>query len=526
MLGNLTKIDKAKHDNSNKIENEPILSSLKVNLENLRKILNNSNDIVFREFCFGQNRQESGALIYISGMVDNDTIHKAILKPLMYDSLLLSQDTLLNLNNIDIIIKNILTVSNMIKISLLNDLLNYVFAGSAVLLVNGTNEALVINIKKLKSRDVEEPPTESVVRGPRDGFTEDISTNIALLRRKIKDSELCLETLKIGDKTKTDVCIAYEKNIADPKLIDEIRTRLQRIHIDGIFESGNIEQLIEDAPLSIFSTVNNTEKPDRVAAKILEGRAAIFVDGTPFVLTVPMLFIESFQSTEDYYSRTIYSSFIRLLRFIAFIISVLTPSAYVAFTVFHQELIPTQLLISIEAGHKLVPFPAFWEAALVLFLFDILREAGLRLPKPIGSAVSIVGALVIGQSSVSAGLISPIMVIVVATTAISSFVVPSQNDAITLLRYIYLILAALSGGFGLLLGILINLIYLASLRSFGVPYFWPISPLSFRSLKDTFIRMPIWMMDTRPTILASENSNRQSSNLKPSFKNKKKNDDK
>jgi spore germination protein KA len=288
-------------------------------------------------------------------------------------------------------------------------------------------------------------------------------------------------------------------------------------------ESGYIEQFIEDAPYSIFSTVSNSEKPDKVAAKILEGCAAILVDGTPFALVAPMLFLSGFQSSEDYYSRPFFTSFIRTIRFLSFIISILAPATYVALTVFHQELIPTQLLISIAAGREKVPFPAVLEAFLMLIIFDILREAGLRLPRPIGQTVSIVGAIVLGQAAVEAGLISPIMVIVVATTAIASFVVPPQADAGTILRYLYLILAGVGGGFGIIMGLLITLLHLSSLRSFGTPYLWPIAPVNFSSLKDVFIRMPLWKLLTRPKaiIWSDDASYRQSPDLRPSPEQKK-----
>lgn len=292
--------------------------------------------------------------------------------------------------------------------------------------------------------------------------------------------------------------IVYIKSIVNPKLIEEIRKRLSRIKIDAILESGYIEQFIEDDPNSIFPTISNSERPDKVASKILEGRAAILVDGTPFALVVPMVFIESFQSSEDYYARPFLASIMRRIRFLSYIISTLGPAIYVALTVYHQELIPTQLLISIAEGRERVPFPAILEAFLMIFTFDILREAGVRLPKPVGQTVGIVGALVLGQASVEAGLISPIMVIVVSSTAIASFAVPAQTDSGTVLRYIYLVLAGLAGGFGVIIGLLLTLIHLASLRSFGVPYLWPIAPLNLSGLKDVFIRMPLWSMSKRP----------------------------
>ena len=242
------------------------------------------------------------------------------------------------------------------------------------------------------------------------------------------------------------------------------------------------------------------------------------IDGTPFALIVPMVFIESFQSLEDYYARPFLASVMRIIRFLSYIVSTLGPAIYVALTVFHQELIPTQLLISIAEGRKRVPFPAILEALLMLFTFDILREAGVRLPKTVGQTVGIVGAIVLGQASVEAGLISPIMVIVVSSTAIASFVVPAQTGSATILRYIYLALAGLAGGFGVIMGLLVTLLHLASLRSFGVPYLWPIAPLNFSGLKDAFIKMPLWTMSKRPKAIvwSDFDSYRQSPDLMPS----------
>lgn len=508
-------------DRSSSLNNDSkarVLPDLKDNLEVIRGILCTSSDIVIHEFSFGHDRQFKGALVYVDSLVNKDELHVNILKPLMYDALLLKDNGNMDFSNIDTIQRDLIFIMDNKKISLISELIDSVLTGSAVLLVNGSENALMINSKKWETRGIQEPETESVVRGPREGFNENVSVSLALLRRKIKDPNLCMEGLKIGDKSKTQIYIVYLKNIVNPKLIDEIRVRLQRIKIDAILESGYIEQFIEDAPYSIFSTVSNSEKPDKVAAKILEGQAAILVDGTPFVLLVPMLFFSSFQSSEDYYSRPFFSSIVRVIRFLAYTVSILAPATYVALTVFHQELIPTQLLISIAAGREKVPFPAVLEAFLMLITFDILREAGVRLPRPVGQTVSIVGAIVLGQAAVEAGLISPIMVIVVALTAIASFVVPPQADSGTVLRYLYLSLAGMGGGFAIIMGILVTLLHLASLRSFGTPYLWPIAPLDFSSAKDIFIRMPLWTLTRRPgAIVWSGNSSyKQNTGLMPS----------
>ncbi len=336
-----------------------------------------------------------------------------------------------------------------------------------------------------------------------------------MLRRRIKSPDFVLESMTLGDRTRTENCIAYLDGVADPGLIEEIRKRLNRIHTGSILESGYIEQFIEDAPYSIFSTVGNSEKPDKVAAKLLEGRAAILVDGSPFVLTVPMLFVESFQASEDYYSRFYIASLVRLTRYTAFFLSILAPALYVALTTFHQELIPTPLLLTMAAAREGIPFPAVLEAGIMIVAFEILREAGLRLPRPVGQAISIVGALVIGESAVSAGLIGAPMVIVVSITAVSSFVVPPQADAGAVMRYVLLGLAGAMGGFGIAIGLFTIFIHLASLRSFGTPYLSPLAPFEAQGMKDALIRAPLWTMHKRPKDIGGQNPVRQGNTLKP-----------
>lgn len=483
------------------------------NLDTLSNVLGSSKDLIMRKFNFGCNKQTSGALVYISGLVNVNIINNNIMKPLMYDTCLISNKENSDMSSIDIIQENLLSVSNVQKITSLDDLLRSLLSGSTILLVSGSKEALRIDVQKWECRNIETPETENVVRGPREGFTETLSINTTLLRRKIRHPDLRFETFTIGEKTGTDVCIAYIRGIANPKLILEIKKRLNSVQTDAILESGYIEAFIEDAPYSIFPTVGNSEKPDNVAAKILEGRAAIFVDGTPFVLTAPLLFIENFQSSEDYYSRPFFASTIRIIRFAAYFITILAPAVYVALTTFHQELIPTLLLFTMTAGHEGVPFPAVVEAAIMIITFEILREAGVRLPRPVGSAISIVGALVIGESAVSAGLITPFMIIVVAFTAICSFIVPAQTDSASILRYFLLILSGFMGGFGIFMGMLVILIHLASLRSFGIPYFSPIAPYISKDIKDSFIRQPLRKMITRPKLINQHNSKRQQVNL-------------
>ncbi|AHF06470.1 spore germination protein [Desulfitobacterium metallireducens] len=496
---------------------------LEKNLDTLKGIIGASSDIVIRKFAFGYKRQIQAAIIFIDGLTDKALINENIMKPLMYDIRFIYKEETSEINNISYIKSTLLSVVEVEETASINEAVDSFLSGDTLLLIDGSKETLIIHLRGWKTRGLEEPKTESAVRGPREGFTESLSTNTALLRRKIKNPDFMLEKTKLGARTKTEVCIAYIQGLANPQLIEEIRRRLKRINTDAILESGYIEQFIEDAPFSIFPTVSNSEKPDKVAAKLLEGRAAILVDGTPFVLTVPMLFIESFQTAEDYYSRPFFASIIRILRFVSYSISILAPALYVALTTFHQELIPTSLLLTMAATHEGVPFPSILEAGLMMIAFEILREAGVRLPRPVGQAVSIVGALVIGQSAVSAGLIGAPMVIVVAITAVSSFVVPPQTDSGAVIRFILLILAGFMGGFGIAMGLLAIFIHMASLRSFGTPYLSPLAPLSPSDLKDTFVRAPIWTMLKRPKDIAWHDPERQKFRLKPNPPQERKN---
>lgn len=504
--------------NNNQIkENElyrlKLSANLSQNLNSLKKVLGSSEDVITRQFVFGGEGQISAALVYLDGMIDKATINESIMRPLMYDSRSIRWEN--PSVNSEYIRRTMLSVGEVKQVATICEVVDSCLSGDTVMLMDGSRNALAIGTKGWENRGVVEPETETIVRGPREGFTENLRANTTLLRRKIKSPDFTIETMTIGRRTKTSVCLAYLKGVAQPELIEEAQRRLQRIETDAILESGYIEEFIEDSPYSLFSTIANSERPDTVAAKILEGRAAVLVDGTPFALIFPMVFIEGFQSPEDYYSRPYYASLVRLIRFTAFMLSILAPAIYVAITTFHQELIPTPLLFTVASAEEGVPFPAVIEVLVMGVIFEILREAGIRLPRPVGQAISIVGALVLGESAVSAGIIGEPVVIVIAVTAVSSFVVPAQTDSGALLRFLYVLLAGVMGGLGIVAGILGTLIHLASLRSFGTPYLSPLAPLNSEALKDVFVRVPIWAMLERPRTIARHNLKRQKKGLKP-----------
>ncbi|HFK1514225.1 TPA: spore germination protein, partial [Bacillus paranthracis] len=421
--------------------------SVCANEEVLRQVFENCSDIVFRPLLI--NSQTKILFIYIDGLVDIKIVEQVVFKPMMFEGLpsgVKSEDSVG-----EIIQKQLIAVSQVKTISKVHEVIEAILKANIVILTEGESQALVADLKGFEKRGIEEPAAEISVRGPRDGFTETLRVNTSLIRRRIRSQRLKMEPYSIGELSQTDVVMAYIEGIAPDSVLDEVRQRVKRIQIDGVLESAFIEEFIEDQPFSPFPQIQNTERPDAVCASLLEGKVAILVDNTPFVLIVPMTFWTGLQAAEDYYERSIYTTFVRWIRLILINISLFLPSLYVAITTFHPKLIPTNLLISIAAAREGIPFPAVIEALMMEFLFEGLREAGVRLPKPVGSAVSIVGALVIGQAAVQAGIISAPLVIVVATTGIASFAFPRYNlgTAYRMLRFPMLLLAGMLGLYGI-----------------------------------------------------------------------------
>jgi len=500
-----------------KPKDESVYQTFGVNIENnintVRKLFEINDDVVFREFEAFIMKPVKVFICYFSTLSNSDYINEFVVKPLQE----------LNFKNDQredsipaIVKKNVLDVGGISENSSIQEVAKNILSGKVALFIEGSDTVFLIEAQGYPMRNVTEPDTESVVRGPREGFTENVEVNTGLIRRKIINPNLFFEKFTLGKQTQTKIRIGYIEGIANKKVVQEVKTRLRKIDIDAILESGYIEQLIEDHPTSIFPTVGNSEKPDIIAAKLLEGKVAIVCDGTPFVLTVPYMFVENFQVSEDYYSRPYFASAIRLLRLLALFLTVTTPAFYVALTTYHHAMIPTVLLNSMAAAEEAVPFPVLLETLLIGTAFEILREAGVRLPRPVGSAISIVGALVIGEGAVQAGLVSAPMVIAMALTGISGFIVPAINDAVVLSRLFFVLLAGTLGLYGVLIGFLIILAHMCSLRSFGTPYLAPHAPIIFREWKDTLIRAPLWKMDRRPqTITWKHDAYREGSDQKP-----------
>ncbi|MFP3126097.1 spore germination protein [Ectobacillus funiculus] len=508
---------KIKPELNNRCETYGSLSTrLSVNVQKLQDITGNSPDITIRMIEVGAGVDM--AVMYINGLVESNTINNVIVKSLMREIERENGQSWKGVKILSLIKKRVLSIGGVEDIYDMDQLLSSLFSGDTIILIQGYDRGLSASTLGWEHRGVEDSQSQTVIRGPKEGFTENLTTNTALLRRKIQSPQLWMEIKRIGRVTQTKVAVMYLKGIADEKVVAEVMHRLNRIDTDSILEGGYIEEFIQDASFTPFPTIANTERPDAVAGSVLEGQIAILVDGTPFVLLAPVTFFKFFQSSEDYYHRYDISTFIRILRYTAFIMSILLPSLYIAVTTFHQEMLPTTLLISLMAQREGIPFPAFLEAIIMEITFEILREAGVRMPRAIGPAISIVGALVLGQAAVQAGLVSAGMVIIVSFTAISNFVAPAFNIAITarLLRFLFMVLAATLGLFGIVAGLVAILIHMAGLRSFGVPYLMSMAPFVSANQKDILVRVPWWAMFTRPRFINQQNSIRQGKNLQPS----------
>lgn len=488
---------------------QQLTSDLTDNLRLIRQEIGNNSDVNIREFSLG-NTGVRASIIFIDGLSDTQLIDMHIMKSLMVDFPAINHDPAYPISK-TFIINQVLTVGKLSEVQDLPGLVSEVLTGSTALLIDGLPDVLILGTTKEKARNIEEPGSETSVRGPRLGFTENLNSNTAILRQHGENQKLFLLNVQVGERVRKRLVIAYIKDIADPNLVEEVKHRIAQINIDDVLESGYVEQFIEDNYMSPFPQVQSTERPDRVISALIEGRVAILLDGTPFALIVPVTFSMLLQTPEDYYDRWLPGSLIRLLRYLAAFISLFAPSLYIAFTSFHPGLIPTKLVLSIIGAREGVPFPSIIEALIMEISIEILREAGLRLPKPIGPTMGIVGGLIIGEAAVQAGIVSPIMVIVVSLTAISSFAIPQYSAGITLrmLRFAAMFSAAVYGLYGIILFFLLFCSHLSKLKSFGVPYLSPAVPYRINDWKDFIIRIPLVMMKRRPKMMHAKNPKRK-----------------
>ncbi|SDH67779.1 spore germination protein [Alteribacillus bidgolensis] len=487
-----------------------LFSNLDKNLHNLKAMLESPSDLIVREFTIG-NTDHRCAIVYIEGLADKMVLNEQIMKNIQIESV--ESEKKLTVNSVHIVdqfYNKILSVGEVKKVFTLDEVSNSILSGDTALYIDGTDQVLIIGSKGWENRSIEEPSTEVLVRGPREGFIENLRTNTVRIRRYIKDPNLRFKSYKIGRRSKRELVLIYIDGIVNPAIVQEVNRRLASIDLDDAPDTAYIEQWIEDNFLSPFPQVASTERPDKVVQDVLRGKVAILLDGTPFALIAPETFGETLQSPEDYYSRWAVASLIRMLRYLGAFISVFLPALYIALVTYHPGMIPSELAFSIAASREGVPFPAFVEALLMETTMELLREAGIRLPKPIGQTIGIVGGIVIGEAAVAAGIVSPIMVIIVAITAVSSFSLPfySIGLAFRMLRFTLMGAAALFGLYGMILVYIVINIHLVNLTSIGVPYTTPFAPGFSRDWKDLVLRSPITMLKTRPAYMQTNDQKR------------------
>jgi len=498
---------------SGSVPEVPVSGVLNQDMEWLKQHYVRCSDLIYRHITIGGHQHRQAAVFYFDGMTDSGVVHDNILRPLLLDAEIaeIDAETEENFRNFFEYLKERLLPAGEITVA--DDLKQGAQAmmnGDVLLIIDGCRQAIVIDAKGFPQRPVGKAENEVVLRGPQEAFTEAMRINTALIRRHLRTNQLKLEEKTLGRYTRTQVAIVYLDGVANENIIAEVHRRLDNIkEVDSILDSSCIEQYIEDSPFSVFPQMQYTERPDKVAASLLEGRVALVVDGSPDVILLPLMFVQLLQSPEDYYTRLAPGTFMRWIRYMGLLIAILFPSLYVAVTSYHPEMLPLNLLLSIAAAREGVPFPAFVEALIMELCFELLREASIRLPGAIGNTIGIVGALVIGDAAVSAHLVAPQMVIVVAITAIGSFTVPSMEASypIRLLRFPLMLLAAGFGLYGVALGVMAILLHLVHLRSFGFPYLEPLAPLKLNEMRDVLIRAPRWQMMVRPQFRESYRKN-------------------
>lgn len=447
------------------------------NMVKVRALSQNSTDLLERQI------EVSGvpvAILMCEGMVNLQLFTQILVRPL----------TELSLENADgeavarWVSRETVLSGDQKDFFTYDELFSFLMAGFVVLLIDGVDRGIACGMQGYSFRSVSEPSTEMNITGSREGFVEPIRVNQTMIRRRLRSPSLKFEMYPIGEKSRTDICLVYLTDTADPRMVEEVKRRLGKLSSDILLSQGYLRPYLEGKPFSPFSSVGTTERPDTLCAKINEGRIGILVDGTPFALVVPYLFEEHFQSMDDYSYRPYYGSFIRLLKYFAFLLSIFLPGGYVAITSFSPEMLPDSLLFNIAASEQQTPFSMMTEALVIHLIYEIMREAGLRLPRPVGHAVSIIGALVIGDAAVKAGIIGSSMVMVVALTALSSFVVPSLYEPAAILKFVFILVGGTWGLFGISVGFVLLLTNLCALESLGVPVMAPLSPCAPADLRD------------------------------------------
>ncbi len=514
---NFTLTPPAKTNMPNQEENKDITNDISQNLKYIESKYNTeiNSDIMLRKFSLtAKNKTFKAFLLYIDGMVNSDLINRFILNPLMlrndsntFDGNLKQEtNSPQPIENISIkkfnlesyIYSNLMPQNSLEKITNFKDTFSGVNSGNCILFVDTINVAFDIDVKGFKQRSVEAPNNEVIIKGSQEAFVENLRTNTSLLRRIINNENLIIENMVIGDISKTKLAICYMNNIANPKLVNEVKYRLNNLELDSIFSSGQLEQLIEDNDYYGIPSLISTERPDKSATFLMQGRVIILMNGTPYATIAPAVLIDFLSSPEDLNLKVIFANFLKLIRLFAYFITLLAPAFFIAITGFHQELIPTELLLSIFASRENVPFPIIFELLLMEISFELIRESSLRVPGPVGSTLGIVGALILGDAAVSAHIVSPILIIVVAITGLSSFAIPdfSFSFHLRVYRFLFIFLGYISGFLGIGLGLFLYISMLCSIKSFGVNFTAPFSPYLGIGSNSYFIK-PTWKQETR-----------------------------
>lgn len=483
--------------------NTAISASLQENIRLFDELFTDVDIMLSRQFENAAHPEAKFCIYYSDGVTDAALINEHIIKPLILRDNIASGSDLF-----EQVKAHVVQINDVQECSAVAEIIHAITYGDTVLFVEGSKKALLLNSKKFSLRSSTEPEGERVLSGPREGFTEGIMNNLSMIRRRLRTQELKIKFLTLGRLTRTTVCVTYIDRVVNKNILRELYRRLEKIDIDGILDPNYIAEFIGEQSVLGFNALGSTERPDVAVSRMLEGRIAVLVDGSPVVLTAPYLFIENFQSNEDYYMPPVYASFSRLIRIFCFILTVSVPAIYVSVVAYHHEILPSSFMISLAGARAKVPLPAALECFIMLLLFDILRETGIRMPNHIGPAMSIVGALVIGQSAVEANLVAAPMVIVVAFTGITNLMVSRLTATTFISRYFCLILASVLGLTGLMVSISSILIHILSMETLGIPSVLPVKHLGSQEVKDTFIRAP-WPNMIKRLWPISPNRNRQ-----------------
>lgn len=485
------------HDEQNKII-APLTRNLQENIDAVDVLFKDWADIVKRKLTVGGSNTVDIYFVYVDNMVD-----KALLEEDTLWNLIRWMDDMPAENQFDYIKDKAVISADISDVYTLHEAVKFIMGGDTIIFVDGYDKALKVSNRHMENRGVQKAENEVAVRGSKESFSEALFINRVLLRRRIKDTNLKIVQTTVGTRTQTEVAIVYIEGVAKPEVVEEIQRRIKNFVVDGIFDSGMLEQLTERNVYSPFPEFQATERPDKAASGLVEGRVVLIVDNSPMVLLLPTTMNSFFQASDDTYSRWEVATMIRILRFLGAFITVALPGLYIAVVNYQPELLSSALALSFAAAREGVPFSVVFEVILMEFAFEMLLEAGIRLPGPMGSTLGIVGGLVIGDAAVSANLVSPMVVIIIAMTAISAFTVPNEAfaAAFRVIRYLIIILSAFLGLYGFVLGFMILLIHLAGLKSFGIPYLLPFAASGMGGKsdgRDAIIRFPLNKLTDRP----------------------------